>query len=74
MLGNEENDIAQFRDWGVDHIAVDNCYNANGTAQSIFEYQRVHDVLVKVNHPMVFGIWAGGDGKAWSWGPVETPP
>ena len=54
---------------GVDHIAVDNCDSPNSTAQSIFEYQRIHDTLVKVGHPMVFGIWNVGSGKPWSWAP-----
>ena len=66
MFGHEEQDIAQFAAWGVDHIAVDNCYAPNTTAQSVFEYQRIHDALVKVGHPMVFGIWNGGSGKPWS--------
>ena len=39
MLGHEEQDIRQLAEWGVDHIAVDNCYNANTTSQSVFEYQ-----------------------------------
>lgn len=48
MLGYEEQDITQFAEWGVDHIAVDNCRNPNGTEQSVFEYKRIHDALVKV--------------------------
>jgi alpha-galactosidase len=53
----------------VDHIAVDNCANPNTTAQSVFEYQRVHDALVKVGKPMIFGIWNVGSGKPWTWAP-----
>ena len=62
-------DIRQFAEWGVDHIAVDNCANPNTTAQSVFEYQRVHDALVKVGKPMIFGIWNVGSGKPWAWAP-----
>ena len=62
-------DIRQFAEWGVDHIAVDNCANPNTTAQSVFEYQRVHDALVKVGRPMIFGIWDVGSGKPWAWAP-----
>lgn len=69
MFGYEELDIATFAEWGVDHIAVDNCDSPNTTAQSVFEYQRVHDALLKVGHPMVFGIWNVGSGKPWSWAP-----
>jgi len=38
MLGHEESDMLSFKEWGVDHISVDNCFNPNGTEQSIFEY------------------------------------
>ena len=69
ILGNEEQDVRQLADWGVDHIAVDNCANPNTTAQSVFEYQRVHDALVKVGKPMIFGIWNVGSGKPWAWAP-----
>jgi hypothetical protein len=31
-------DVQTWADWGVDHIVIDNCYNANSTAQSIFEF------------------------------------
>ena len=37
ILGHEEQDIRQFAEWGVDHVAVDNCANPNTTSQSIFE-------------------------------------
>ena len=40
-----------WSDWGVDHIVIDNCGNANGTAQSVFEYTRIRDALVKVGTP-----------------------
>lgn len=69
IFGFEELDITTFAEWGVDHIAVDNCHSPNTSAQSIFEYQRIHDALVKVGHPMIFGIWNGGSGKPWSWAP-----
>jgi alpha-galactosidase len=66
-FGHEELDVQQFADWGVDHVAVDNCGNPDGGDQSIFEYAAFHDALVKVNKPMVYGIWAVGLGKPWAW-------
>ena len=56
-----------FADWGVDHVGVDNCQNGFGSTQSVLEYKRFHDALVKVGHPMVFGIWSVGWGKPWAW-------
>jgi alpha-galactosidase len=67
QIGNEEQNVRQLADWGGDHTAVDNCANPNTTAQSVFEYHRVHDVLVKVGKPMIFGIWNVGSGKPWAW-------
>eukprot|EP00035_Acanthoeca_spectabilis_P026249 m.461917 g.461917 ORF g.461917 m.461917 type:complete len:545 (-) comp22452_c0_seq1:114-1748(-) len=69
QLGYEELDIQTWADMGVDHIVIDNCDNANTTAQSIFEYTRIRDALVKVNKPMIYGIWDVGSGKPWSWAP-----
>eukprot|EP00038_Savillea_parva_P011759 m.199898 g.199898 ORF g.199898 m.199898 type:complete len:546 (-) comp20901_c0_seq1:247-1884(-) len=67
QLGYEELDVQTWADMGVDHIVIDNCDNANTSAQSVFEYQRIKEALVKVNKPMIFGIWDVGSGKSWSW-------
>ena len=69
QLGNEELDVQTWADWGVDHIVIDNCDNANTTAESIFEYERIRDALVKVGKPMIYGIWDVGSGKSWAWAP-----
>ena len=68
QLGYEELDVQTWADMGVDHIVIDNCYNANTTSESVFEYRKIRDALVKVNKPMIFGIWDVGDGKPQSWG------
>jgi hypothetical protein len=47
----------------------DNCDNPNTTAESVFEYRRIRDALVKVGTPMIFGIWDVGSGKPWAWAP-----
>jgi hypothetical protein len=63
-LGHEELDIQTWADWGVDHIAIDNCDNPNSTAQSIFEYTRIRDALIKVNkvskHLEFLEYWGNG--------------
>jgi hypothetical protein len=76
MLGYEEQDMQQFKDWGVDHISVDNCYNSNGTTDSIAEYTRISEAMQKVyTRPPaaeilpILGIWNVGSGKPWSWAP-----
>ena len=69
QLGHEELDVQTWADWGVDHIVIDNCDNANTTAQSVFEYRRIRDAMVKVGKPMIFGIWDVGSGKPWAWAP-----
>jgi hypothetical protein len=66
-FGNEELDVQTFADYGVDHVAVDNCRNGFGGTQSVLEYKRFYDALVKVGHPMVYGIWSVGMGKPWAW-------
>eukprot|EP00658_Telonema_sp_P-2_P019040 TRINITY_DN17466_c0_g1_i1.p1 TRINITY_DN17466_c0_g1~~TRINITY_DN17466_c0_g1_i1.p1 ORF type:complete len:423 (-),score=79.51 TRINITY_DN17466_c0_g1_i1:324-1592(-) len=68
-FGTEEEDLRSFADWGADHVAVDNCGNGYGTAQSVLEYERFREALVKVGKPMVFGVWNFGAGKEWSWAP-----
>ena len=66
--GHELLDMQQFADWGVDHVAVDNCgASAHGHDQSVFEYAAIHDALVKVGKPMVYGVWNIGSGKEWAW-------
>lgn len=68
--GHEQLDIQQFADWGVDHIAVDNCGAARAghpRSQSVFEYAKIHAALVKVGRPMVYGVWNIGAGKEWAW-------
>jgi alpha-galactosidase len=65
--GYEELDVARFAEWGVDHIAVDNCGHPDGASQSVKEYAKIHDALVKVGRPMVYGIWNIGSGKEWAW-------
>jgi len=65
--GYEEIDVQTFADWGVDHVAVDNCGHPDGKSQSIYEYAAFHDALVKVGKPMVYGIWNIGTGKEWAW-------
>ena len=52
-FGHEELDVQQFAEWGVDHISVDNCGHPGGASQSVFEYVKIHDALVKVGKPMV---------------------
>ena len=69
QLGHEELDVQTWADWGVDHIVIDNCFNPNSTAQSVFEYRKIRDALVKVGKPMVYGIWDVGSGKPWAWAP-----
>jgi hypothetical protein len=69
QLGHEELDVQTWADWGVDHIVIDNCYNPNSTAQSVFEYRKIRDALVKVGKPMIYGIWDVGSGKPWAWAP-----
>ena len=68
-LGHEELDVQQFADWGIDHISVDNCGGGlpKGASQSVNEYAKFHDALVKVGKPMVYGIWNIGKGKEWAW-------
>ena len=67
QLGYEELDVQTWADWGVDHIVIDNCDNANTTAESVFEYRKIRDALVKVGKPMIYGIWNVGSGKPWAW-------
>lgn len=50
-------------------VNVDNCANPFGGTQSVIEYTRFHDALVKVGKPMVYAIWAVGFGKPWAWAP-----
>ena len=66
-LGHEELDIARFAEWGVDHVAVDNCGHPNGTQASVYEYAAIHAALLKVGRPMVYGIWNIGAGGEWKW-------
>ena len=47
-------------------VAVDNCGNPDGGDQSVFEYATFHGAVVKVNKPMVCGIWDIGLGKPWA--------
>ena len=69
QLGHEELDVQTWADLGVDHIAIDNCDSPNTTAQSVFEYRRIRDALVKVGKPMIYGVWDVGSGKSWAWAP-----
>jgi hypothetical protein len=45
----------------LDYLQVDNCGHPDGPAQSVFEYAKFYDALVKVGRPMVYGIWCGRD-------------
>lgn len=47
-------DRSRSADWGVDHISVDNCGAPYGHAQSVVEYAKFHDALLKVGKPMVW--------------------
>ena len=72
--------MQQFADWGVDHLSVDNCGHPDGNSQSVLEYAKIYDALVKVGKPMVYGIWNIGAGKpqtctfACPPPPSKTPP
>eukprot|EP00038_Savillea_parva_P011640 m.199004 g.199004 ORF g.199004 m.199004 type:complete len:525 (-) comp20636_c0_seq1:131-1705(-) len=65
--GHELLDMQQFADWDVDHVAVDNCGAPYGRDQSVREYAAIHDALVQVGKPMVYGIWNIGAGKPQTW-------
>lgn len=55
-----------FFGWqGVDHVSVDNC-GIPGKS-TVFEYVAIHDALLQVGKPMVFGIWSIGKGNTAAW-------
>ena len=65
-LGYEKEDAEIYKEWGIDYLKYDNCYNNN--IPSKVRYPKMRDELKKTGHPIFYSICQWGEEEIPKWG------
>jgi alpha-galactosidase len=65
--GYEEQDAAQFAQWGIDFLKYDYCHAPEDQATAIDRYTRMGDALRKCGRPILYSVCEWGRRDPWLW-------
>lgn len=72
-LGYEEIDAQTYKEWGVDYVKYDNCYNEGQAGYDLVSYNRyakMSHALNATGRPMVYAMCNWGEDGTWNWAPT----
>ncbi|PVF94198.1 glycoside hydrolase [Serendipita vermifera] len=69
-LGYEEIDAKTWKEWGIDYVKYDNCYNEGQAGYDLISYNRyakMSKALNETGRPMVYAMCNWGEDGTWNW-------
>ncbi|KAG8828891.1 hypothetical protein FRC18_009722 [Serendipita sp. 400] len=72
-LGYEEIDAQTYKDWDIDYLKYDNCYNEGQAGYDLISYNRyakMSRALSDTGRPIVYAMCNWGEDGTWNWAPT----
>ncbi|KAG8769257.1 hypothetical protein FRC16_006755, partial [Serendipita sp. 398] len=72
-LGYEEIDAKTYKEWDIDYLKYDNCYNEGQAGYDLISYDRyakMSRALSDTGRPIVYAMCNWGEDGTWNWAPT----
>ncbi|KAG9020230.1 hypothetical protein FS842_007505 [Serendipita sp. 407] len=72
-LGYEEIDAKTYKEWDIDYLKYDNCYNEGQAGYDLISYDRyakMSHALSNTGRPIVYAMCNWGEDGTWNWAPT----